>query len=152
MTDLDNAREAWEISVKRTTTEFEFNQFGGGFVDSAISEVAISRNYISTLESDLARVTRERNELKHQSILNKAQIKHDRHRVQEVEERRAGLTEASEKLEAVIAMRPSFNDAKAGWDEADAHYLEMGRSEYIFRARRYITALEDALEQWEATQ
>lgn len=60
MTDLDNAREAWEISVKRTTTEFEFNQFGGGFVDSAISEVAISRNYIFALKSELARVWREK--------------------------------------------------------------------------------------------
>ena len=49
-------------------------------------------------------------------------------------------------------LRPSFNDAEAGWREADAHYLEMDRTDYIFRARRYITALEDALEQWEATQ
>ena len=36
MTDNTQAREAWEISVERTKTEFESNQFGAGFVDAAI--------------------------------------------------------------------------------------------------------------------
>ncbi len=78
MTDSTQAREAWEISVERTKTEFALNQFGGGFVDAAIFEVATSRNYISTLESDLARVTKALHELVRQSMLDEARIERDR--------------------------------------------------------------------------
>ena len=49
-------------------------------------------------------------------------------------------------------LRPNFNEAEAAWREAEAHYLEMSRTDYIIRARNYVRALEDALEQWEATQ
>ena len=48
---------------------------------------------ISTLESDLARVTRERDGLVRQAILDEARIDRDRHRVQEVRELRAAIVE-----------------------------------------------------------
>lgn len=104
MTDSTQEREAWEISVERTKTEFESSQFGGGFVDAAIFEVATSRNYIFALEPELARVTKERDELVRQFMILEARIERDRHRVQEVKELRAALAEANGKLEAVKAL------------------------------------------------
>lgn len=109
MTDSTQEREAWKISVERTKTEFESNQFGGGFVDAAIFEVATSRNYIFALESDLARVTKALHELARQSMLDEARIERDRHRVfadleTELEMTEQALASANGKLEAVKAM------------------------------------------------
>ena len=93
MTDSTQEREAWEAIHRRmlTNASLATSKALEGLILQSADETG---DLISTLESDLARVTRERDELVRQAILDEARIERDRHRVQEVRELRAALTEA----------------------------------------------------------